>query len=289
MSKLALGTVQFGLDYGINNTSGQINTVAAKEILSEAQANQVEILDTAAGYGNSELVIGEFLKQAGNSFKVISKLPDCQSEEVKKHFNNSLQRLGLDSIYGYIFHNFATYKNQPDTWQVLEELKSAGKVKKIGFSLYYPQELEMIISQKLKVDLLQIPFSVLDQRFSQHLAKIKQLGIEVHVRSVFLQGLLFKDPKHLAAQFAGIKDKLMALNKLASDNGLSLVELCLNFATLNEIIDKVVVGVDNLNHFKQIITAEAHNKKVASILPKLLQLKEESEQILIPQNWEKVA
>lgn len=285
--KLALGTAQFGLDYGISNARGKIPKGEVFKILEYASSHGLNVLDTAPEYGKSEAVIGEYVQKRNQRFQIISKLPKCHSNEVLPQFEQSLQRLNSQKLYGYLIHHFDFFVQQPELWEHMQQLKEQGRVEKIGFSLYYPKEAEYLLQKGIQFDILQFPFSIFDQRFSELLPVLKAKGIEIHVRSVFMQGLVFKKPGELQGQFAKIKEKVSALNSIAKETGLSLPAICINFAALNQSIDKVVLGVGSLQNLQENIKALSHQNKVKDFYDKLLLLREEDESIILPLNWRK--
>lgn len=285
MSKLVLGTAQFGVDYGINNKRGKIPQSEVWEILESALKSGIDTIDTASSYGESEKVIGEFIKSNNNALKVISKLPECGYLEVKEMFEGSLKKLGVSVIYGYLIHNFISYKNDEKIWDELENLRYLNRVKKIGFSLYYPEELQFLIDRGLKVDIIQLPFSVFDQRFEQYLPVLKKMSVEIHARSIFLQGLVFKRPKDLNGHFKKIKGSLEKLNHLADELGVSMVSLCTNFVMANKYIDKVVVGVDSLGDFIEIAGRETKRLISAKNVRAISDLRIKDDDIILPFNW----
>lgn len=185
ITKIILGTAQFGLDYGVNNKKGRILKKEVFEILNYAWKNKVRILDTALTYGESEKIIGKFIKKKRVPFKIISKLPKANSKTAGGFFSESLARLGQDKIYGYLVHNFKSFLKNNLIWDTLEKLKAKGRIKKIGFSLYYPQELKYLLKHNFNFDIVQFPYNIFDQRFAPHLSLLKKRNIEIHVRSVF--------------------------------------------------------------------------------------------------------
>lgn len=284
-SKLALGTVQFGLDYGINNKSGQVRETEVYKILHEAKRAGINVLDTAYAYGCSEGVIGKFMQSEQVVFDIISKLPECDAGHVRMYFQSTLSRLGRENIYAYMCHSFQNFKENTQIWAELQALKSAGELEKIGFSLYYPDELDYILENNLNPDIIQVPYNVFDQRFAQYFPKLKERGIEVLVRSVFLQGLVFKEVNELDPFFFNLKNKMDALNLLSDKTGISILALCLNFAVLNESIDKVILGVDSLQNLKEIVLAYACCDDVKEIMDSLLTLREDDENMILPTKW----
>ena len=147
LRKLCLGTVQFGLDYGIANTSGKIVQSEVFEILRYAAAQGIDCLDTASVYGDSERVIGAFLKESPANFKVISKwvAESGQLDPVKRIENqlrHTLQDLNLESLDGYLVHHFHDFRNHEAAWTAFAKLKQQGLIRSIGFSLYKLEDLE---------------------------------------------------------------------------------------------------------------------------------------------------
>ena len=182
-------------------------------------------------------------------------------------------------------HSFQHYRDNPEIWNILKKLKSEGKIEKIGISLYYPSELEYIIENKIDIDIIQVPYNVFDRRFEQHFPVLIKLGIELFVRSVFLQGLVFKEPSELDDYFEKIRGKISNLHSLAAELDIPIAALCLNFAVLNEFIDKVVVGVDSVQNLKDIIASSKYIPHVKDALPQLYCFEEDDENIIAPVNW----
>ncbi len=285
MGKIALGTAQFGNDYGINNKRGKIPGNEIFEILNEALKNKIDTLDTAYSYGDSENIIGDFIKSHKRCFNIISKLPKCSSGEVEQYVLSSLKRLNINSFYGYLIHDFKQFSNDPQILDAMKYLKGKGKIKKIGVSLYYPKDLETIFENNIEIDIVQFPYSIFDQRFTVYFSKLKNLRVKIHIRSVFLQGLLFKNIDNIGKHFNSIRNKIKNLHNLADESKVPLVSLLLNFAILNEYIDKVVVGIDNLQNFREIIGSNKFIKDVAKIIERLYEFKEDDENIILPFNW----
>ena len=285
MSKLVLGTAQFGMDYGINNRQGKIPRAEVFEILSESLSYGIDILDTAYSYGDSEVLIGEYIKKTNNAFKVISKLPQCGLKETKEIFMSSLKRISLDKIYGCLIHNFKIYSQTPELLDVLRALKSQGKIEKIGLSLYYPSEAEIILKHKVDIDIIQVPYSIFDQRFAAYFPELNRSGIEIYARSVFLQGLVFIKPEDLENDFTKIRDKSRNLHLLSLQSGVPLVALCLNFACIHDLINKVIIGVDSIHHFREIVSSLDYLDEVKKIQMSLSDFKEDDENIILPINW----
>jgi len=283
--KLALGTAQFGLDYGINNSRGKIPEEEAYEILRYCLQNRILVLDTAYSYGQSEEVIGRFLRENNSNFKIASKSSARNSYELERCFFESLNRLNLKKIYGYLIHNFKTFTETTEIWDTLKRLRQQGQVEKIGFSLYYPEEAEYILEKRIEANLIQVPFSIFDQRFSNIFPLLKMRGIEIHTRSVFLQGLVFKKPEELDSGFCEIKDKLLFLQTTCRVMNIPLTAMCINFAHSNPYIDRVIVGVDSLTHIKNNVGALSHRDCINDIYPQLRTLRVNNKDVIIPSRW----
>jgi len=283
-NKIALGTVQFGLDYGISNTRGQIPASQVQEILSFCQQHDINTLDTAAAYGQSEATLGNLLPSF--DFRVISKLaPGCMPLEVPTQFNQSLDKLKQAKLYGYLIHDYASYENQPGIWEEIIKLQAAGLIQKAGFSLYYPAQLEKILKSNLAIQLVQIPFNVLDQRFAYLLPELASRNVEVHARSIFLQGLFFKTVTGLPAYFSALRPILLELQQIAETSGIPLTALLLSFVHSYAAISKLVIGVTSVAELKANLTYVQYTEKLAPYRDTLKSLAITDENLILPFNW----
>ena len=286
MNKLALGSAQFGLNYGINNRGGMIPREEVFAILDEAVKFGIDTVDTAAiSYGESESIIGDYIFDQNRELKVISKLPQVDPEGVRGVVEQSLRNLRVNEIYGYLIRGYDYHHENPSGWDILKRLKQEGKIRKIGFTLYDPEEYEAIIRDRLDVDIVQVPYSIFDQRFSDYYEEMESLNIEIHVRSVFLQGLAFMAPNDLGGRFLKIKEKIERLRMLSKNLDVPISNLCINFVSLEECISKIVVGVDSIDNIKGILGAKKHVDAVRSHRQELSLLREDDEEIIIPSNW----
>jgi aryl-alcohol dehydrogenase-like predicted oxidoreductase len=282
--RLILGTAQFGLNYGISNQRGQIPQEEVQAILQEAAWAGITTLDTAAAYGNSEQSIGAALAETGAMLRIISKYPPNTVKGIRQAFDESLDRLGVTKLHGYLLHSYSTYSHNPAVLDELQELKSGGQVEKVGISLYHPAEAEALLRKNAPVDLVQFPYSVFDRRFEQVLPELQQRGIETHVRSVYLQGLYFMQPARLPQHLQPAAPKLAKLQQLAREQQLPLGALCLGFVLANPYISQVVVGIESLQTLRENISF-CGTLVPEEVLDALQQLKEEDENILLPYKW----
>ena len=286
--RLALGTVQFGLDYGINNTAGRPTDAAVEAILRTAQAAGLTLLDTAAAYGDSESRLGAWLSQPGNNtpaFELVTKLAARPAPHVRQQVREARDRLRQSSLYGVMFHDFTAFRQQPAAWLALQEARAAGEVRRIGVSLYHPQEAEWLLDRGLDIDLVQVPFNVLDQRFDSVLPKLQQQGIEVHVRSAFLQGLLLREPAALPIFFAPLAVKIARLRALAKEAEIPLPALLLLFAAFAPGVSRVVIGVDTAANLRDNLAAVNFIPLAEQLRPALRRLAEETTDFILPYTW----
>lgn len=275
MSKIVLGTVQFGLQYGVNS-AGRPDADAVKTILTEAAKGGVTTLDTSSAYGNSEEVLGNSIVTPGQ-FKIVSKYPKGEIL-IGEMFNSSLKRLKVDKLYGYLLHHFEVYKNNPKVWDEFIALKESGKVQKIGFSLYAPEELEFILKNGSPFDLIQVPFNIFDKKFLPYMKELHEKGIEIHVRSTFLQGLFFKDRNALPEKLLPMKKYLLQLDEFSKKSGLSISEIALNYNLQNPYIDGVLIGVDNVEQLQM-------NLNSVKDTPIDIEIEVKEQELLNPVNW----
>tara|TARA_B110000003_G_scaffold32686_2_gene30392 strand:+ start:2158 stop:3009 length:852 start_codon:yes stop_codon:yes gene_type:complete len=282
VNKLALGTVQFGMKYGINNFSGVPNDKEVSNILDFAYKNGIQTLDTAISYGNSQERLGQLLK---DSFQIISKFSGvCNYTDLDNELTKSLFLLKTNNICGFMFHYANDLIENPKLWNFLEKLKRSEKIKKIGFSIYNKNELNDILNLGLIPDLVQLPYSVLDRRLENSLIKLKNLGVEIHVRSVFLQGLYFKKTNNLPKKLLPLKPYLEKLNNICIENNISISELALNFVKQNKNIDKIVIGSDSVSQLKENISVMSHDLE-PDLIKSIKEINVIEKELLNPVNW----
>lgn len=272
--RLGIGTVQFGVNYGISNNTGQTTLAEVSKILSLASENGINILDTASAYGESEKVLGAFDL---SNFKVVSKfLPPDNDVLIEKQLFKSLKNLKVDSLYGYLAHRASDVIENPDQWIELQTLKQKGLVQKIGFSFNLPEEVDNIVKLKMYPDLIQVPYNYFDNRFEKYIELFKSMGCEVHTRSAFLQGLFFLDQEKLMTNFSFIAPIIKSLQEKHKD---MLSGALLNYCFSNQSIDHIIIG---LNDSKQL-SDNLEAMKNAQPLTKLLI--EMPDYITTPSKW----
>jgi aryl-alcohol dehydrogenase-like predicted oxidoreductase len=281
--KLALGTAQFGLQYGINNNVGVPDDLELSVILNLACKSGIRLLDTAEAYGNAENRIAKLSKK---NFDVITKFSKVSTPDLfRNKLDESLFRLNTDLLYGYIAHNANELIKFPGIWQELLKAKNElGKVKKIGYSLYNVEQLEKLLDLGCIPDLVQMPYSLLDRKFENHLSLLKKMEVEIHTRSAFLQGLYFMDTRLLPSSLKSLESTLLYLHDLCLKYEISIGSLALNYTCGNKNIDAVVIGVETCTQLQQNI--DLINVDLDSKLIDLVnEIKVSNIELLNPGNW----
>jgi aryl-alcohol dehydrogenase-like predicted oxidoreductase len=268
-SKLALGSANFGLDYGVANNSGKISESEVAEILLFAKKACIEIIDTAQAYGDSEARIGSLCDD--NKFNFVTKIGvefanGSRDQNVTHSVKQSCRRLNQSRLYAVMLHRPEVLLGDRGKEVVREllMLKEQGVVSKVGVSIYSP-EILTAISRVVKLDIVQVPFNVFDQQIlsSGWSDKLKSDGVEIHTRSVFLQGLLLMQRLSLPEYF--IKHwpvHFDAWYKFLSYNRADALEVALKFALHQNWIDKIVVGVDRVSQLKALMEIEKSSKRI---------------------------
>lgn len=282
IEKMSLGTAQFGLNYGINNSRGKINLNETKEILNLALKKGVKNLDTASIYGNSEEVIG--LSNLGRNFNIYTKIPP-KVTSISSEISQSIKKLNVDKLYGCFFHDINDFKNNEKLLAELNLQKINGAIQKIGFSVYFPEDIEFLFDKKVFFDIIQFPYNIFDRRFEYLFPILTEKNIEINVRSIFLQGLFFKSMESLNTHFNPILEKLSEINKISKDANIPLPTLLINFVLSNQYIQKLVLGIDGISDLKENILIFKNfmpNNKIHNMLNNF---KEDNTEILLPYLW----
>lgn len=249
--KLGLGTVQFGQAYGVSNTRGQVSDEDVRAILACAARAGVAVLDTAANYGEAEAVLA---RQDLAPFRTVTKTISVKNgvEAVVARARQSAASLKADTL---LVHAVADLENA-DLWPALQRLKADGTFRKIGISVYV-SDGPAAVAARFKPDTMQLPFSLLDQRLLQDgtLSRLKELGVEIHARSLFLQGLLFleKMPEKLRHVEAALAEIRSTIRKAGS----TPLAATLAFALSRPEINVGLVGVTQLAELEEILAVSA--------------------------------
>src|SRR6185437_5920628 len=252
LEKLGLGTVQFGQAYGVSNQRGQVPRDEAAIILNRAAKAGIRLLDTAANYGQAEAVLGGL---DTSPFRVITKTINLSHglDRVIARARQSAQSLKADTLLVHAASDLVGQDGEA-LWAALRRLKDEGVFGKIGISAYMADD-PVALAERFHPDVMQLPFSFLDQRLLENssLARLKQLGVEIHARSLFLQGLLFMDAlpmklRHAAAHLAHVRQQLKTA-------GTTPLAAALGFVLARPEIAFGLVGVTSANELEDIIAA----------------------------------
>lgn len=259
-SRLALGTVQFGLSYGIANTSGQVKLDEAANILAYAKNKNLDTIDTAIAYGQSEEVLGQL---GIENWNIVSKLPEVPisvnsiKNWVFEQVSQSIYRLGSQHLYGLLLHRPDQLLGSmgDELYEALISLKQEGLVKKIGVSIYNYEEL-IEITKCHSFDLVQAPLNIMDRSFvdSGWASRLKDQNIEIHVRSIFLQGLLLMGSER-PVKFSRWHNIWNQWDSWLAMNKISALEACLGYVFSVPEVDKVIVGIESLDQLLEILAA----------------------------------
>ncbi len=262
-SKLALGSANFGLNYGVANTSGKISKTDMKNIMSLAEGGGIEVIDTAQAYGDSEARIGSLFND--HHFKIVTKIgadldKDFVTDKVITLVEQSCKKLKQSKLYAVMLHRpeilLGHYGNS--IIKELQALKEQDIVSKVGISIYSPEILEAV-SKIFCVDIVQVPFNIFDQQIlsSGWSDKLKQNDVEIHTRSVFLQGLLLMEQSSLPNYFIKYwPAHFDTWYKFLNFNRADALNVALKFALKQNWIDKIVVGVDSVSQLRRLLKIE---------------------------------
>lgn len=288
--KLALGTVQFGLDYGVNNRHGKTPKKAVAEILNLAKANHISLLDTSTSYGNAEQELGNL--NAGNDFAIVTKTPSFLDDtitsqhalQLSESFKRSLDKLKQECLFSLMFHNSDDLmkSGSEKLFAEIQKLKASGAIDKVGVSVYNQHQIN-VICEHFDIDLIQLPINIMDQGLLQSgtLKKLKSMGIEIHARSVFLQGLLAMKVADIPDYFNPVKNKFHNLMNCARAHHCSPIELAFNFVNQLTDIDKLICGVNTSQQLQQLIDIKYINLDFNQISECSIA----NEQFTSPANW----
>jgi aryl-alcohol dehydrogenase-like predicted oxidoreductase len=291
--KLAVGTVQFGLPYGVANQHGQVTVEEGREILQLAKSRGIDTLDTAVAYGDSEQRLGEI---GVHSWNVVSKLPalplECEDVEswTLSTVLGSLRRLRIDQLQGVLLHNASDLvgTHGDELQRALQRAKSEGLVRQTGVSIYAPADLQPIFG-KVELDLVQCPFNVLDTRLvdSGWLDRLSAGGVEVHVRSIYLQGLLLMARDARPDKFSRWSAAWNTWTDYLERTGQTALQACVRFAAQETRISRVVVGIESAQQLQECLAAAAGARPVGAQDIAALQ-RQVDETLIDPRQWNRL-
>ena len=284
MNRIVLGGAQLGLPYGILNGGETLSREEVARILDTAAGHGIDSIDTAIAYGQSESIIGE---TSQNRFKIISKLPplplDVSNvfEWVLAQVEASLSRLKCTSLDALLLHRpqDLTEAHGAELFAAISSLKIEKTIQRFGVSIYTPDELNGIIGT-FDIDVVQAPLNVFDRRILGVIGQLSALNIEVHVRSVFLQGVLIAKPEDRPQRFNQWSEHFAMFDEWVNSSGMSAMACCLGFALQQPGIAKLVIGTTSATSLAEIMTSIPN-----SHLEVPAHLQSSIEQLIDPRVW----
>lgn len=281
--KLALGSVQFGLKYGINNDAGVPSNEELQDLLALAALHNIDTIDSASAYGNAEKRLGQ---NHPERFRFISKFPNvAYPDEILPFFEKTLTDLTADRLYGYMAHHAETLIRDISIWNRLKELRAEGRVNRIGYSLYSPEQLSVLLDMQCIPDIVQLPYSLLDRKFENSIDTLKALNVEVHIRSAFLQGLYFKNTAALPEKLRPLGAPLRKLHAIAEEAAVGIGKLALSYVYHHAGVNKVVIGVDSGRQLKENINSILPYDHIEKAINEVNDIQIDHPELLNPVNW----
>jgi aryl-alcohol dehydrogenase-like predicted oxidoreductase len=269
--KLIFGTAQLDRNYGINKENNFMTNKNLSKILKILKQNKINFIDTAPTYKNAEIKLG---KNKLNKFNIVTKIPSLKKVKknniknfITKGINESLKNLKIKKFYAIILHDCNDLINNPHKeliFRELNQLKNNGKALKIGFSCYDTSDIRIIL-KNYKIDMIQCPCNVFDQKILENkmLLLFKKKKIEVHLRSIFLQGLLLTDIKKINFIRPNWRKYFLKWDIFLKKNKIEKLEACINFVTNIKGNFKILIGFNNIKELKEIIfSVEKRRKKL---------------------------
>jgi Predicted oxidoreductases (related to aryl-alcohol dehydrogenases) len=280
--KIIIGSAQFGMDYGIANKIGKVNSKQIDSIIKLAKLYDINTFDTASSYGNSESRIGEYIKKNPSSnLKIITKISG-EDKPLRVQINNAITKITIKPI-AILAHSSALYVSP----FFQDELMDIKKEYKIGVSIYNKKELDQVLGSDNIPDIIQIPINILDTRLFRDgsLKRMKKMGVCIHARSVFLQGLFYLSENELNSRFPDVSSTISELKSIANNENISISELSLLWLKNLVEIDKIIIGVDSEEQLKTHINT-LRKSIDGKVFDMALKLKYENEKILNPSLWD---
>tara|TARA_Y100001970_G_C14156917_1_gene816111 strand:- start:194 stop:1066 length:873 start_codon:yes stop_codon:yes gene_type:complete len=280
-NKIIIGAAQFGMDYGIANKNGRVKDEEIKSILDLAYNQGIKTIDTAKIYGESEKALGQYLKNTHGKWDVITKIKNIDSN-IFQQLQDSKEKLTINP-YALLAHTSEIFTNKKFQ-SVANKAKVKRIINKVGVSIYDGKDINQLL--ELMPDIIQLPMNILDTRLyrSGIISKLFDRGIEIHVRSVFLQGLFYLSDSELKRRFKDVWPQIYKLKSISSKEGLTIAELSLIWVASLKEVSKIIIGVDNLNHLKDHLKTLSKTVDI-STYEEALSICYDNEKILNPSLW----
>lgn len=246
--EIVLGTATFQDRYGISSAQVSRSRNNHKELLESAAKLGIKFIDSAPSYGDAEKIIGE-ASETGSRFQIYTKYSGFNDYEISKVWNSvktSLENLKIETFAGFYFHNILEMAklHRLELSDFVDEIRELGIASKVGISVYTEEDIQRAIEIFPSLDLLQVPENILDRRLvnSKLLQGLHEEGVEIHVRSVFLQGLLLMPESSIPTYLTDVRPLILELSNYARERELSVLDLCINYIQGLPWSDKMIVG-----------------------------------------------
>jgi aryl-alcohol dehydrogenase-like predicted oxidoreductase len=288
-NKIILGTAQIGSSYGLNNET-IFNFPAKANIIHQAFKIGIRTIDTAIAYEKSEEVLGQI---GIKNWNIITKIPTFKNHQsemrvwVKQEIESSMKRLRINNFEAVLFHNSDQIRehDKKDIYLEVKKIQDEGLINKIGFSIYNIEQAEYLIDN-FDFQILQIPYNIFDRRFENitFLKKCKDKNIQIHVRSIFLQGLLLMDMNKIPIKFNKWNNLFQKWHNFLGENKINALDACLASVMYNDNFNKIIIGIDNINQLEEISLSIQNLKNLK--IPEYLSSNDLN--LVNPQKWCKI-
>lgn len=254
---LILGTAQFGLDYGITNRNGQVTDETLDTILAHAH-KRLTWLDTSIKYGDA---LARLSRDSARPFSIVTKIDGTDPEAISAEIEESLRQLHRDRLDIVLFHTPTIFDDRQRAAEAAAALRAEverGRVGHIGASLYDRKDVENALTA-FRPDIVQLPASIADTRLLDDgtATGLERLGIDIHYRSVFLQGLLLSEPHRLPSAFRPLANLLAAIDRIADRHGVTRQDLCMGWVMAMPGARGLVCGVVNASELDKLVASHA--------------------------------
>jgi aryl-alcohol dehydrogenase-like predicted oxidoreductase len=284
ISKICLGTAQFGLEYGINNQGGKPNEAEVFKILDYAHLKGISSLDSADTYGSALETLGKYNSEVGVKYNINSKFSSVD-RTLQETLAQSLVKLNLDSVSVYYFHDYSQFACNPEYHEQIINLKREGLIEKIGLSVYDNSEFQDACGYDF-IDVIQFPFNLLDN--SSHRGTLIDLAVkngkQLYARSIYLQGLFFMDTDTFPRTLTPLAPHIQQLQRIAENENISIGQLALNYVLQNKNIDYAIIGVDSIEQLNQNLSY-AGSTISDKIIQDICKIHVKETELLYPKNW----
>lgn len=286
MDKLILGTVQLGTKYGINNSSGKPNMNDSLNILDKAYHLGVRGLDTAESYGDSYKIIGQYHKKFPSKiFKIFDKSSGLEKKDFQDKIEKKLEFLKINYFDGYMFHSTKIFQKNMHIQEDIYELQKRGLIKKLGISVYTNDEIDFLINEGFQFDFIQMPFNVLDNENirGKVIKKMIKNNIDIHVRSIFLQGIFYVDYNNFPKKLEPLKKYISSIKSICNSTKYNIDDMLLGYPRTKKYIKKIVFGIDNINQLENNL--HTYNKESDIPVNDIEKINVEEKDLLNPALW----